>query len=101
MKRREPRRIAAAVRSVAGQAAPPTTLAQVQSCWEDVAGAAVVAAARPLSEHDGVLTIACESSSWAHELELLSRDLLARLNEAVQEPSTGRLRALRFVMRAG
>ena len=40
-------------------------------------------AARPVSERDGVVTVACESGVWAQELELLGPDLLTRLETAL------------------
>jgi len=52
----------------------------------------VAAAARPTAERDGVLTVTCEASVWAQELELMSEVLLARLNELLGE---GELRELR------
>jgi predicted nucleic acid-binding Zn ribbon protein len=35
-----------------------------------------------VGEREGVVTIACESSLWAHELDLLQGDLLERLRAA-------------------
>ena len=43
-----------------------------------------------------MVTIACESSLWAHELDLLQRDLLARLNEALEASGAGAVERLRF-----
>ena len=37
--------------------APATPLARVQAAWEQAAGAAIAAAARPTAERDGVLTV--------------------------------------------
>ena len=44
--------------------------------WDEVAGDAVAAEARPASERAGTVTLRCESAVWAQELELLSGDLL-------------------------
>lgn len=94
-RRREPRPIAEAVMRVAERAAPATTIASVQACWDSVAGAVVAEEAQPVSEREGVVTVACRSAVWANELELLSRDLVQRLNEAIGRPL---VTSLRFVV---
>ena len=97
MRRPGPRPLAAALEQVARASAPATTLARVQACWDEVAGPVVAAEARPASEKGGILTLRCESAVWAQELELLSGDLLRRLNEALAGPSGGApLGGLRF-----
>lgn len=83
MKRRAPRPIGAALAGVVDELAPATTLAGVQRAWPGVAGEAIAREAEPVSEREGVVTIACRSSVWAQEIELLSRDLVPRLNEAL------------------
>jgi predicted nucleic acid-binding Zn ribbon protein len=74
---------------------PASTLAVVQRCWADVVGATIAAHATPVTEHDGVLQIACEEAVWAAELELLGPSLVAALNAAigVEALSSVRLRA--------
>ena len=83
MRRAGPRPVAAALAQVQRQAEPATALARVQACWPQAVGAAVAAEAEPVGERAGVLTVACRSAVWAQELELLSRDVLGRLNEAL------------------
>jgi hypothetical protein len=65
-----------------------------------VAGEAVVAQAEPVSEREGVVTVACRSATWAQELDLLQTDILERLNGAleewVSEGSEAPVRGLRF-----
>jgi predicted nucleic acid-binding Zn ribbon protein len=75
-------------------AAPATTLARVQERWADAVGAAVAAESRPTSERGGTVTVSCRSAVWANELELLSPDLVERLNADLAAPL---VRALRFV----
>jgi predicted nucleic acid-binding Zn ribbon protein len=69
---------------VVDELAPATTLARVQRCWPAVAGEAIAREAEPVAEREGLVTIACGSSVWAQEIELLSRDLVGRLNEALE-----------------
>jgi predicted nucleic acid-binding Zn ribbon protein len=96
MRRRAPRTMGPALEQLIDRLAPATTLARAQRAWPEVAGAVVAREAEPVAERDGVLTIACESSVWAQEIELLSGDLLGRLNGALAEPGgTPPLRSLR------
>jgi predicted nucleic acid-binding Zn ribbon protein len=48
--------------------------------------------AQPVSERDGVVTVACESAVWAQELELLAPDLLDKLRAALPDRRVGLLR---------
>ena len=83
MRRRAPRPLATALAGVVDELAPATTLAGVQRAWPAVAGEAIAREAEPVSEREGVVTIACRSSVWAQEIELLSAELVPRLNEAL------------------
>ena len=82
-RRRAPRPVERALATTVAELAPATTLARVQACWDEVAGPVVSAEAEPVSERGGVLTVACRSAVWAQELELLSADLVERLNAAI------------------
>jgi predicted nucleic acid-binding Zn ribbon protein len=55
-------------------------------------GPAIAAAARPSGERDGVLTVTCAAAVWAHELDLMAPELLARLNGALGADALSRLR---------
>jgi predicted nucleic acid-binding Zn ribbon protein len=102
MRRLAPRRLGVALEAVVGEARPTGLLAAVQSAWPDVAGRALAAAAGPVSEREGTVTVACESGVWANELELLGPDLVERLNERLRGgPEGGRLERLRFVVGSG
>jgi predicted nucleic acid-binding Zn ribbon protein len=90
--RAAPRPLSAALTPLTEALAPASKLARVQQVWEAVAGPAVAAAARPTAERDGVLTVTCEASVWAQELDLMGGQLLARLNDALGD---GQLRELR------
>ena len=98
MRRRAPRRLSAVLEGVTPAAAPATLLARVQTAWPAIAGPVLAAAAAPVSERDGVVTVACESAVWAQELELLSQDLAARLNERTGAAGAGVVSRLRFVV---
>ena len=82
----------AMVGSFAEQLAPATTLSAVQRVWAQVAGPALAAEANPTGEAGGVLTITCTSAVWAQELDLMSVDVIARLNAAL---GGDRVRSLR------
>jgi len=92
MRRLAPRPLAAALDRALPDARPPGLLAEVQSVWSEIAGAALAEAAVPAAERDGAVTVACESAVWAQELELLGPDLLARLNARLSQGEVARLR---------
>jgi predicted nucleic acid-binding Zn ribbon protein len=81
-----------ALDSVTAAIAPATLLAEVQRGWPQVAGERFARAADPVSERDGVVTVACESAVWAQELDLLSERVIEGLNEALGRPAVRRLR---------
>jgi predicted nucleic acid-binding Zn ribbon protein len=55
-------------------------------------GEAVAREAAPVAERSGTLTVACSSSVWAHELDLMSPQLIERLNGALDRSAIERLR---------
>jgi predicted nucleic acid-binding Zn ribbon protein len=110
VRRLAPRPLAAALDGVVAGARPAGLLAAVQSAWPEVAGPALAAAATPVSEREGTVTIACESGVWANELELLAPDLIGGLNERLAQASAAapaaasegaRVERLRFVVGSG
>ena len=96
MKRLAPRPLSAVLPAAIGDAGPQTLLARVQTAWPEGAGAALAASTAPVAEREGVVTVACESSLWAHELELLQRDVLERLGTALATSGGGSVESLRF-----
>jgi predicted nucleic acid-binding Zn ribbon protein len=96
-RRRAPRPASTAFRAALGRAAPKTRLAAVQSVWAEVAGEPVAAAARPVSERDGVVTVACSDPVWAQELDLMQAQLQQALQERLKEDAP---RSLRFRVEA-
>jgi predicted nucleic acid-binding Zn ribbon protein len=87
MRRLAPRPLRLALERTAAGAAPAGVLASVQALWPEVAGGVVAEEAEPVSERDGVVTIACRSAVWAQELELLRGDLEERLNARLAGPT--------------
>ncbi len=94
MGRRAPRPIGAALETVLSGAEPATLLAAVQSAWPGAVGEAVAREASPVSERDGVVTVACRSATWAQELDLLGGQILAQLRQNL--PEWASLEAIRF-----
>jgi predicted nucleic acid-binding Zn ribbon protein len=94
-RRRAPRPAAGALRQALGQAAPKTPLAAVQAAWAETVGERVAAAAEPVSERSGTVTVRCLDPVWAQELELMQEQLLERLRDRLGEraPRTLRFRA--------
>lgn len=80
-RRRAPRQAADAIRAARDLAAPRTGLAAVQSAWESAVGERLAAAARPVSERSGTVTVECSDSVWVQELDLMQDQLLERLRE--------------------
>jgi predicted nucleic acid-binding Zn ribbon protein len=98
MRRLAPRPLGKALDAALPGARPAGLLAEVQSAWPAVAGPRSAAAASPISERAGTVTVECESAVWAQELELLRPDLTRRLDEAL---GAGRVERLRFIVGSG
>lgn len=92
-RRRAPRPATTALRSALEAAAPKTGLASLQSAWAELVGERIAAAAQPVSERGGEVTIECADSVWAQELDLMQEQLLSRLRERLGEAAP---RSLRF-----
>jgi predicted nucleic acid-binding Zn ribbon protein len=87
-----PRPLSFALDGLTEALAPATPLARVQQVWEQTVGTAIAEAGLPTAERDGVLTISCTDAVWAAELDLMSSELLERLNQALGGGSIHRLR---------
>jgi predicted nucleic acid-binding Zn ribbon protein len=83
MSRLAPRSLSVAMRALTNGLAPASTLGRVQQVWERAAGSAIALAARPTAERNGVLTVTCEASVWAQELDLIADELIASINAAL------------------
>jgi predicted nucleic acid-binding Zn ribbon protein len=91
---RSPRPLSATLEALAHRLAPETVLAEAQAAWSDTVGEAIAERSRPVAERAGVLTISCESSVWAQELDLMGDAILERLNERLEGGRIGRLRCV-------
>lgn len=91
---RSPRLLTASLETLAKQLAPDTVLSETQRAWPDAVGVAIAQRAKPVAERAGVLTIACESSVWAQELDLMSEAILERLNQGLARGQIVRLRCV-------
>jgi hypothetical protein len=99
VRRLAPRSLQGALDRVSREAAPPGVLAGAQACWVEVAGPVLADEAEPVSEREGIVTVAFRSAVWAQELELLAGDLRDRLNAAIgASQGTPSVRGLRFVV---
>ena len=96
MRRRTPRPIGAAIGEALERAEPETLLAAVQSVWAGAVGEAIAREATPVTERSGVITVACSTSAWANELDLLGVQIAEKLRSEL--PSGGGFEGLRFVV---
>jgi predicted nucleic acid-binding Zn ribbon protein len=92
VRRAGPRPLGIALAAVTDRLAPATLLAEVQRAWAEAAGEAFAARSEPVGERAGVVTVACASAVWAQELDLLSEQVVERLNEALGRPAVRGLR---------
>lgn len=92
--RRAPRPIGEAIGAALEGTTPATLLAAVQGAWASAVGEAIAREAAPVSERDGVVTVACGAATWAQELDLLSERILAQIRAELADPEA--LRGLRF-----
>ena len=92
MRRFAPREASTAVDALAQRLVPREPIMRIQKVWAQSAGDAVAAQCEPVSESRGTVTVKCSSAVWAQELDLLSPELIERLNEALEEPLVKSLR---------
>jgi predicted nucleic acid-binding Zn ribbon protein len=92
MGRSAPRPASLALREVLQRFTPQTGLAAVQTVWPQAVGDAIAAVAEPVAERDGVITVRCQSATWAEELSLMEEELLHRLRERLGDAAPGALK---------
>jgi len=86
--------VRSAIADLADRLAPKTTLADVQRIWPAAVGEVIAREATPTTERGGTLTVACRSSVWAQELDLMGPELVGRLNAALGAERILRLRCV-------
>jgi predicted nucleic acid-binding Zn ribbon protein len=82
-RRRAPRPLGSAISDLTDRLAPKSTLADVQRIWAAAVGPVVAREATPTTERGGTLTVACRSSVWAQELDLMGPEVVGKLNAAL------------------
>lgn len=79
-----------------GGGAPASDLARLRTAWPDVVGADIGRQSIVVRRSQaGVLTVACSSAPWAHELDMRRDRILMALSQAVPDVT---LSGLRFVI---
>jgi predicted nucleic acid-binding Zn ribbon protein len=85
MRRPAPRLLAHAIEAAVGELAPQTPLARVQGVWSEAVGEVNAAQGTPVRLAAGRLTVYCEHSGWAENLQLLGLEIARRLNDCIGE----------------
>ncbi len=76
-----PRNLSSALRHAVARAEPQTPLTRLQRVWAAAVGEAVAPHATPTAmSADGVVTVTCDAAVWAQEVDLLSYEVMQRLN---------------------
>jgi len=87
-----PKPIGAALGRALEGVAPKTPLAEIQSVWARTVGPQIDAVTAVVEEREGVVTIECESTVWAQELEMMGPQLLRKLTSELSGPAPDLLR---------
>jgi predicted nucleic acid-binding Zn ribbon protein len=74
------------------EAQPATALAEVQRVWPDAVGEVIAKWGSPVSESGGVVTIECDDSMVAGELNMMKESILEKLREKLPERAVSELR---------
>ena len=85
MRRPAPRPLSYAIEAAVGKLAPQTPLARVQAVWSEAVGDVNAAHGTPVRLAAGRLTVYCEHSGWAENLQLLGLEIARRLNDGIGE----------------
>ncbi|MBK5110778.1 MAG: DUF721 domain-containing protein [Thermoleophilia bacterium] len=89
---RQPKPLSESLNRVREGLAPKTPLARIQGVWATAVGPQIAAATEVISERDGTVTVECSSTVWAQELELMSSQLLVKLNRELDGSGPEKLR---------
>lgn len=69
----------------------PLAEARLLGNWSSVVGPEIAARCQPTSLNEGELRIAAESTAWATQLRLMSKDILARISRELPAGTVTRL----------
>lgn len=89
---RRPRRFSDGLADLIAAQTPATLLGRVQSAWPEVCGNGIASNSEPVSERDGVVSVACASGPWAQELEMMQDVLVERLRARIGSSDLAGLR---------
>ena len=92
--RRSPRQLVCALEALRERLAPETLLAEVQRVWHQTVGEAISVEAKPTAERAGIVTVSCSGSAWAQELDLMSPEIVARINRLLAGDQVSGLRCV-------
>lgn len=88
-----PRDLGSALDQIVARVEPQTPLSRLQRVWPQLAGEGVAPHATPTAmSAEGVVTITCEGAVWAQEVDLLSYELVQRLNATLGPDTVRELR---------
>ena len=93
---RRPEEICGILATVLARLDPEQRIA-LWRAWDEAVGEPIASHARPERLEDGVLVVAVSSHTWAQELQLLKRDLIANVNRVFGD---ARVRDVFFVTAA-
>jgi predicted nucleic acid-binding Zn ribbon protein len=78
---------------------PRLAQAQVVSDWPALVGPQIAAVTAPEQVgQDGTLLVRVATSAWMNELQLMTPQILARVNVGRRDDDGGRVRAIRWVL---
>ncbi|MBK5232137.1 MAG: DUF721 domain-containing protein [Thermoleophilia bacterium] len=87
-----PKPIGATLGRALDPVAPMTPLAELQRIWPSVVGPGIAAVTKVSKERDGTVTIECESTVWAAELEMMGPQFREKLRPLMGDQTPEKLR---------
>lgn len=89
----DPRSLGSALDGVLQRVEPQTPLARLQRVWPAAVGEGVAPHATPTAmAPDGTVTVSCDAAVWAQEVDLLSYEIIGRLNDELGPETVRELR---------
>jgi predicted nucleic acid-binding Zn ribbon protein len=91
---REPRGLGGVIDSLTEELGwtSPLAKSEVIAAWSDVVGAETAKHSEPIGIEGGVLTVRCDSTSWATQLRLMRGELLAHLERSYPDAGVESIR---------